>query len=86
MSLTKRDLVLRISEDTGLVQAEVFGVVQKTLDYISEALAKGERVELREFGVFEVVIRKPRTGRNPNDPQKTCLSLREPRSDSRPAN
>jgi nucleoid DNA-binding protein len=44
-------------------------VVQKTLDYIAEALAKGEKVELRNFGVFEVKIRKARVGRNPNAPE-----------------
>ena len=69
MSLTKRDLVVRISEETGLIQTQVFDVVQKTLDYISEALAKGDKVELRNFGVFEVKIRKARVGRNPNKPE-----------------
>jgi nucleoid DNA-binding protein len=44
-------------------------VVQLTLDFISEALAKGETVELRNFGVFEVRIRKARVGRNPNAPE-----------------
>ncbi len=68
MTLTKRDLVVRISEETGLIQQEVLGVVQKTLDYIAEALAKGEKVELRNFGVFEVKVRKARVGRNPNAP------------------
>ncbi len=46
MTLTKRDLVIRISNETGLVQQQVFDVVQKTLDYIAEALAKGDKVEL----------------------------------------
>ena len=68
MTLTKRDLVMRISEETGLVQTQVFDVVQKTLDYIAESLAKGGKVELRNFGVFEVKIRKARVGRNPNKP------------------
>ncbi len=66
--MTKRDLVVRISEETGLVQQQVLEVVQKTLDYISEALARGETVELRKFGVFEVKVRKARIGRNPNAP------------------
>ena len=44
--------------------------MQKTLDYIAEALAKGNKVELRNFGVFEVKIRKARVGRNPKRPQK----------------
>jgi nucleoid DNA-binding protein len=70
MTLTKRDLVMRSCEETRLTQHEVFDVVQKTLDQISEALAKGGKVELRNFGVFEVVVRKARVGRNPRDPDK----------------
>ncbi len=68
MTLTKRNLVVRISNDTGIIQHEVMQVVQKTLDYIAEALARGEKVELRNFGVFEVRTRKARIGRNPNSP------------------
>src|SRR3954451_10527115 len=68
MTLTKRDLVTRISNETGLVQQQVLDVVQRTLDYIAESLSKGDKVELRNFGVFEVKIRKPRVGRNPNSP------------------
>jgi nucleoid DNA-binding protein len=68
MTLTKRDLVIRISEETGLIQQQVLEVVQKTLDYVAEALAKGDKVELRNFGVFEVKVRKARIGRNPNAP------------------
>jgi nucleoid DNA-binding protein len=69
MTLTKRELVLRISEETGLVQGQVLDVVQKTLDQISEALANGDKVELRNFGVFDVKIRKKRIGRNPRKPE-----------------
>jgi nucleoid DNA-binding protein len=69
MTLTKRDLVVRISEENGLNQTQVFAVVQKTLDYITESLAKGGKVELRKFGVFEVKIRKARVGRNPHRPE-----------------
>src|SRR6267378_443251 len=69
MTLTKRDLVTRISEETGIVQQHVLDVLQKTLDHISEALAKGDNVELRNFGVFEVKVRKARIGRNPNAPE-----------------
>lgn len=69
-TMTKRDLVIRISNDTNLIQQDVMTVVQKTLDYITEAMIKGQTVELRNFGVFEVKLRKPRIGRNPNDPAK----------------
>lgn len=68
--MTKRDLVLRISEETNLTQQEVLKVVQRTLDLILEALARGETVELRNFGVFQVSVRKARVGRNPNAPAK----------------
>jgi nucleoid DNA-binding protein len=67
--MTKRDLVIRISNETGLVQQQVLDVIQKTLDYISEAVAAGRKVELRNFGVFEVKVRKARIGRNPNSPE-----------------
>src|SRR5512147_1981221 len=69
MTLTKRDLVIRISNETGLIQQQVLQVLQKTLDYIAQALAKGDKVELRNFGVFEVKVRKSRIGRNPNAPE-----------------
>jgi nucleoid DNA-binding protein len=69
MTLTKRNLVTRISGETGLTQQQVFDVVQKTLDHIAEALSKGDKVELRNFGVFEIKIRKARVGRNPNKPE-----------------
>ncbi len=68
MTLTKRDLVLRISEETGMVQQLVVAVVQRTLDQISMALARGQKVELRNFGIFEVRVRKARVGRNPSAP------------------
>jgi nucleoid DNA-binding protein len=96
MTLTKRDLVIRITkelkEKEAVVESEpihrlaeddidhrrerqkigqqlVLEVIQKTLDYISEALAQGDKVELRNFGVFEVKMRKARVGRNPNAPE-----------------
>ena len=48
----------------------MLGVVQRTLDHISTTLANGETVELRNFGVFEVKVRKARVGRNPKKPEK----------------
>ena len=69
MTLTKRHLVIRIGGKSVLTQKQVSGVVQKTLDCISEALANGGRVELRDFGVFELKVRKAHFRRNPNKPQ-----------------
>ena len=67
-NLTKRDLIVRISNETGLVQTQVADVVQKTMDYITESLADGNDVELRNFGVFQIRLSRPRVGRNPNEP------------------
>ncbi|MDB6174525.1 MAG: hup [Chthoniobacteraceae bacterium] len=67
-TLTKRELVVQISNETGLVQHQVFDVIQRTLDLITDALAKGNNVELRNFGIMEVRLTKPRVGRNPNQP------------------
>ena len=71
--MTKRELVVRIAGEVGLPQQQVFSVIQKTLDYITESLAKGENIEFRDFGVFEIKIRKPRIGRNPNKPENTVV-------------
>jgi nucleoid DNA-binding protein len=59
---------MRISEETDLPQQQVLDIVQRTLDYLSEGLSKGRKVELRNFGVFEVKMRKARVGRNPHKP------------------
>jgi nucleoid DNA-binding protein len=66
--LTKRDIVVAISNQTGMVQHQVFDVVQRTLDKITDSLANNIPVELRNFGVFQPRLTKPRVGRNPNQP------------------
>ena len=63
-------------ELVSLSQQQVLDIVQRTLDGITGALAKGYKVELRNFGVFEVKVRKARTGRNPNTP-KTEIPIPE---------
>lgn len=67
--MTKRDMVLKISRETGIVQEDVQTVIQKSLDTITDALRDGEHIEFRDFGVFEVCTRKSRIGRNPNRPE-----------------
>ncbi|MCK5494047.1 MAG: integration host factor subunit beta, partial [Candidatus Omnitrophica bacterium] len=59
------DIVLKISEKTGIKQVKVKEVVQLTLDTLLEALKEGQRIELRNFGIFQVKTRKKRIGRNP---------------------
>lgn len=63
--MRKRDIVLKISQDTEIKQVIVKEVVQRTLDTIFESLKAGKRIELRNFGVFQVKKRKKRIGRNP---------------------
>jgi len=67
--MTKRELTERISMETGIIKDDVFAVIQKTLDYITDALVEGKHIEFRDFGVFEVCVRKARVGRNPKKPQ-----------------
>lgn len=68
-NLTKRDMVVKISKAVGITQQQTFAVIQQTLDSITESLAEGRNVELRNFGVFEVRLTKARMGRNPNKPE-----------------
>lgn len=63
--MRKRDIVLKISQDTQIKQVVVKEVVQRTFDAIYEALKSGRRIEIRNFGVFQVKKRKKRIGRNP---------------------
>ena len=72
-NLTKRDIVLDIYQKTNYPQKEVKEVVQLTLDAIARALSTGQNVELRNFGVFEIQVRKARIGRNPNRPEKDVV-------------
>ena len=71
--MTKRDLVVRIARETNLNPSEVAEVVQKTLDHIAEELIAGRTIELRNFGVFEIKVRKSRKGRNPNAPEHVVV-------------
>ncbi len=73
MSTSKHDFVVKIANETGMSQASVTDMVQKTLNCIADELASGKTIELRNFGVFEVVVRKARVGRNPKKPQKDVV-------------
>jgi len=69
-TVTKRELVVKISDETGLTQQLVFEVVRLTMDAISDALANGDSVVLRKFGAFQVKESKAKIGRNPKNPSK----------------
>ncbi len=63
--MTKKEIVKAISEELGLTQLKTKEIVQKTFDAIVETLVEDRRIELRNFGVFEVKKRAARKARNP---------------------
>ncbi|RMG14586.1 MAG: integration host factor subunit beta [Planctomycetota bacterium] len=79
---SKKEIVLAVANKTGRPSAEVSAVCQSYLDQIVEELAKGNRLEFREFGVFELKRRKERTARNPKTgeavhvPARTVVSFK----------
>ena len=75
--MTKKDIVLKIADETGIKQIDVKKVVQKTFDHIVMSLARGEKVELRNFGVFKIKERRSRTGRNPRTGQVVPVPARK---------
>ena len=68
--MTKKEIVKQISEELGLTQLKTKEIVQKTFDAIVETLLSERRIELRNFGVFEVKRRKARKARNPRTGEK----------------
>lgn len=72
-TLTKKDLVSRISETAGLDSKKAKMALSAVMDGIQDAITSGHDVELRKFGVFEVQMRKSRIGRNPNSPEKDIV-------------
>ncbi|MBU0605114.1 MAG: integration host factor subunit beta [Candidatus Omnitrophica bacterium] len=75
--MTKKEIVMKISEETNIKQIDVKAVVQKTLDHIITALSAGETVELRNFGIFKVKSRRSRIGRNPKTGQAVPIPERK---------
>lgn len=63
--MTKKEIVKTISDEIGLTQLKTKEIVQKTFDAIVETLVDERRIELRNFGVFEVKKRAARKARNP---------------------
>jgi integration host factor subunit beta len=80
--VTKKEIVKTISEEIGLTQLKTKEIVQKTFDAIVEALVEERRIELRNFGVFEVKeraarkARNPRTGERVDVPEKMVVTFK----------
>ncbi|MFV0339667.1 MAG: HU family DNA-binding protein [Parachlamydiaceae bacterium] len=66
-TMTKKKLIQSISQEKNVHPNDVRQVIQSFLDKMIDSLAGGERLEFRDFGVFEVVIRKQKIGRNPKN-------------------
>ena len=77
MSVTKNDMVIEIAKKTNIEQQKVKQVVQLTLDGIIEILAEEGRIELRNFGVFEVRERKARKARNPRTGDEVMVASKK---------
>lgn len=75
--MTKKDIILKVSDETNLKQTDVKKIVQKSFDFMVEALVRGEKIELRNFGVFKIKERKSRTGRNPRTGQVVPVPARK---------
>jgi integration host factor subunit beta len=71
--VTKKEIVKTISDEIGLTQLKTKEIVQKTFDAIVETLVEDHRIELRNFGVFEVKRRAARKARNPRTGEKVFV-------------
>ena len=72
--MTKKEIVKAISEEIGLTQLKTKEIVQKTFDAIVETLVADKRIELRNFGVFEVKKRAARKARNPRTGERVDVA------------
>lgn len=70
-TVTKRELVLKLSNELGLTQQKVQEILELTIDAIADALASGDSVVVRNFGAFHVREMRGKVGRNPKDPGKS---------------
>jgi integration host factor subunit beta len=74
--VTKKEMAKAIAEEMGILQTQAQEIVQRVFDGITETLVKEGRIELRNFGVFEVKRRKPRKARNPRTGEKVKVPAR----------
>lgn len=74
--MTKKEIVRKIAAEMNLSQSVVQEIVQRTLEEIIDAMTRDGRIELRNFGVFEVKMRAPRQARNPQTNERLDLPRR----------
>lgn len=72
-TVTRKHLVDRVTENTGLKRADVQAAVESFISVLMEELGKGERIEIRDFGVFDIRRRKARMAQNPRTLQRISV-------------
>jgi integration host factor subunit beta len=72
-TMSKEKLIALISQEKEIHPNDVRHVIQAFLDKSTECLAEGYRLEFRDFGIFEVVERKQKIGRNPKKPDEAII-------------
>ena len=76
--MNKSDLILKILEsEPNLFKKDASKIVNVFFDTISEAISRGERVELRGFGVFDVKVREARIARNPKNGETVAVPAKK---------
>lgn len=68
-TVTKKELVDKVAERLDLNSVDVKKIVEEFIRSVKEQMQSGNRIEIRDFGVFEIKVRKSRIGRNPKKPQ-----------------
>ena len=71
--MTKKEIVKAVSDETGLNQLQIKEIVQRTFDAIIRTLEEDGRIELRNFGIFQVRTRAARTARNPKTGREVAV-------------
>ncbi len=74
--MTKKDIVRTIAEQIDLPQLRTKELVQKTFDALIEALVREGRIELRNFGVFQIKKREARMARNPRTGERVPVQAK----------
>jgi nucleoid DNA-binding protein len=72
-TITKKQCVREINDNLKMDPEDVKGIVQEFLDTTAEYLINGDRIEIRNFGVFKIVTKKQHIGRNPKKPEKDIV-------------
>ena len=73
MSMNKSDIVSAVAQSSGVAKKDVERVLNAAIDAMSQALIRGEKVQLSGFGTFEVKTRQARVGRNPHTKEQVQI-------------